>query len=163
MISIVQIIQLCNISVNLVFAFFSLSAPPESILFPTLFENLFSLFSLYLCEAFFHHTYAGVISQVNDVSIFLEISTTFRQKHMQMLSPRFLPGFALLKNIVQEEGLLNKEWRKVFSVREILIHGQMVKRWIVLQQQKRCFHYTHKQVWKINSSTFRVLETVCRD
>lgn len=119
--------------------FFSLSAPPESIFSSRLFETFLSLFSLYLCETFFHHTYAGVISEVNDVSIFLEISTTFRLKHMPMLSPRILPGFALLRKIVQEGRLLNKDWRKVSSVKEMLIYGQVVKKWVVLQQQKGCF------------------------
>lgn len=88
---------------------------------------------MYLCETFFHHTYAGVISEVNDVSIFPETSMTFKLKQVQMLSPKFFPGFALLRKIVWEQGLLNKEWRKAFSVTELLIYGQMVKKWIILQ------------------------------
>lgn len=108
------------------------STPQESILFLRLLANLFSLFSMYLCETFSHHTYARVIPEVNDVSIFLEISITFKLKQVQMLSPKFLPGFAVLRKILWEQGLLNKEWRKVFGVTEMLIYGQMVKKWIIL-------------------------------
>jgi len=88
---------------------------------------------MYLCESFFHHTYARVISEVNDVNIFPEISITFKLEQVQMLSPKFLPGFLLLRKIVWEQGLLTKKWRKVCSVTEMLIYGQMVKKWIILQ------------------------------
>lgn len=83
---------------------------------------------MYLCGTFFHHTYAGVISEVTDVSIFPKISITFKLKQVQMLSPKFLPGFALLRKIAWEQGLLNKEWGKVFTITEMFIYGQMVKK-----------------------------------
>lgn len=146
-------------STHFFFFLFLTSTPQESTLFPRVFANLFSLFSMYLSEIFFHHTYTEVISEVNDVSIFLEVSINFKLKQVQMLSPKFLPGFVLLGKVVREQNCWIRTGERSWVSQKCSYMDKQSESVLYDNSRKVIFHYKHKKVRKTNTPAFRGLET----